>query len=397
MQDMALRQWVNRRLLIRFTSATLFSLVLVFLLSPIKRTTTSRKSYDDAILPAPRASLDALRVLPSTSPIPITNATGRGELPDKTQLSQSAAKATSSSGAVDSVPITQAVPPNKPQFHVVIAHHSEEPYWIRAWIENLRSISYVQELGIKIIIYTKSPDNDLTAIKDVSGADEAIRLPNVGREGGTYLHHILSVYDDPPKFIMFTQSYIKKGQKEKGKDTATLKPWLFDRLKTKFGSDTGFMSLDRKHDICHCGHCTDMGRDDFYPLWPQLYTMLQGTVCQQLEGHVLSFNGHFIVSRKRVVTRSRGVYEYLKELVDAPEDHWIHAEPEPKWFEVEKGKSVPSNPKFGHTLERLWHVVFNCSDPADMTDCDLKGMKAEGLGGCTCKDFPSTNLQQVPG
>lgn len=162
------------------------------------------------------------------------------------------------------------------------------------------------------------------------------------------------------------------------------------------GNDTGFMNLDRKHDICYCGHCTDMGPDDFYPLWPEIYTLLQSTVCQVLEGHLLSSNGHFIVLKRRIVAPPRWTYEYLKELVDAPEDHWRHAEPEPKWFETEKGKSVPSNPKFGHTIERLWHVLFSCSDPADMADCDLEGMKAKGTGGCTCKDFPSQNLQRVP-
>ena len=98
------------------------------------------------------------------------------------------------------------------------------------------------------------------------------------------------------------------------------------------------------------------------------------------------FNGHFIVSRKRVLARPRRIYEYLKELVDAREDNWIHSEPEPNWFEKDKGKSMPSNPKFGHTLERLWHVIFNCSNPAQLVDCDVRGMKAEGPGGCTCKD-----------
>ena len=286
------------------------------------------------------------------------------------------------------VPVSQAASSN-PQLHVVIAHHTEEPYYIRTWTENLRAIPYVQELGLRVIIYTKGPETDLTTLKEVSGAEEVFRLPNVGREGGTYLHHLLSVYDDPPQFVMVTQSYIKKAQQEKGEHTGELKPWLYDRLNTRFGRDTGFMSLDRKHDICYCGHCTDMGRDDFYPLWPQIYTMLQNTVCHELEGQVLSFNGHFIVSRNRILARPKSTYEFLRELVNAPEDHWIHAEPKPQWFEKEKGKSTPSNPKFGHTLERLWHTLFNCSDPADMIDCDLQGMKAEGSGGCTCNDIPS--------
>lgn len=278
-----------------------------------------------------------------------------------------------------------------PQLHLVIAHHDEEPFWVRRWIDSVRSISHIKELGIKVVIYTKGQETDLVTLKETTAADEVFQLPNIGREGSTYLHHLRKVHDDPPPFTMFTQAIIKKGQYLSGEiedeKVARLKDWIYDRLSEKFTSDIGFMSLDRKHDICYCGHCTDMGRDDFYPLWPQLYAILEGTVCQELEGSVLSFNGHFIVSRKRILSRPKSIYKYLKELADAPEDHWLHTEPEPEWFEKEKGKSTPDNPKFGHTLERLWHVIFNCSDPAQMVDCDVKGMKAEGPGGCTCKDI----------
>ena len=282
------------------------------------------------------------------------------------------------------VPNLEVSVTSKPQFDVVIAHHSEEPYYIKVWTDSLRSIPYMQELGMRIVIYTKG-SMELTAIKEASGADEVIQLPNTGREGGTYLYHLLSVYDDPPQFTLLAQAKLRKAQEE---GSGQMTQWLQDRLRTKFGNETGFMSMDRKHDICYCGHCTDMGRDDFYPLWSQIYTMLQGKVCQRLEGHVLSFNGNLILSRRRILDSSRGMYQYLQSLVDAPADHWIHSEPEPKWFEKDKGKSVPSNPKFGHTLERLWHTIFNCDDPEQVVDCDVKGMRTEGPGGCSCRDPP---------
>lgn len=286
--------------------------------------------------------------------------------------------------APPTLPESQIPVTTKPQLDVVIAHHSEEPYYIKVWTDSLRSIRFVQELGIRIIIYTKGSMEPL-AIKEASGADEVIQLPNVGREGGTYLHHLLSVYDDPPRFTLLAQAKLRKAQEE---GSGKMTQWLQDRLRTTFGNETGFMSMDRKHDICYCGHCTDMGRDDFYPLWPQIYSMLQGKVCQRLEGHVLSFNGHFIASRNRILARPRGIYQYLQSLVDAPADHWVHSEPEPKWFEKDKGKSIPSDPKFGHTLERLWHTIFGCDDPEKVVDCDMKGMRTEGPGGCSCTDTP---------
>lgn len=387
----------GRRLLLRYSSGAFIVILLVVLLSHTFDPTISfGDRYDHAVETtgyestassetasdttshntSSTSALIDTSIAPSSEGLPTTNA-------PKDTL------AIGPDGAVHiqapaAVPNTRTSVTPKPQLDVVIAHHSEEPYYIRVWTNSLRAVPYMQELGMRIIIYTKG-SMELAAIKEASGADEVIRLPNVGREGGTYLHHLLSIYDDPARFILFAQAKLKKGQEE---GSGEMTQWLQDRLRTKFDNETGFMSMDRKHDICYCGHCTDMGRDEFYPMWPQIYSMLQGKVCQRLEGHVLSFNGHFIVSRKRVLARSRGTYEYLQSLVDAPEDHRIHSEPEPRWFDKEKGKSIPSNPKFGHTLERLWHTIFTCDDPAKVVDCDMKGMKPEGPGGCSCKDAP---------
>lgn len=287
-----------------------------------------------------------------------------------------------------------AVPPTPisaadAKLHVVIAHYEEEPYWIRTWLDDLRSLPVVQSLGLHITIYSKGNTRNPLDIQATTAADAVIPLPNVGREGSTYLHHILTHWDNLAPFTLFTQSYLKKSQQTSGPATGHLMDWLSTRLATTLSNTTGFMSLDRKHDICYCGHCTDMGRDDFYPLWPQLYTYITGSLCQRQQGHILSFNGHFIVSRARVHARPREVYAFLRDLVDAPADYWIHSEPEPAWFEkAKKYKSKPSDPKFGHTLERLWHTLFACDRPEVVRDCDVVGMKAEGQGGCSCLDEP---------
>lgn len=374
----------RRRLLLRYSGGAFIFILLIVLLShtfePIK---SHREPYDHDVgaleyesTTSSETASDKNSLNPSSEGSPTANALEdtSAAVSDGALPVQAPAAATNSQ-----TPVTP-----KPQIDVVIAHHSEEPYYIKVWTDSLRSIRYMQELGMRIIIYTKG-SMELAAIKQASGADEVIQLPNFGREGGTYLHHLLSVYDDPPHFILFAQAKLRKAQEE---GSGEMTQWLQDRLRTKFDKNTGFMSMDRKHDICYCGHCTDMGRDDFYPMWPQIYSMLQGNVCQRLEGHVLSFNGHFIVSRKRILDRSREIYQYLQALVDAPEDHWIHSEPEPKWFEKDNGKSIPSNPKFGHTLERLWHTIFNCDDPEKVADCDMNGMKSEGPGGCSCRDAP---------
>ena len=131
----------------------------------------------------------------------------------------------------------------RPQFDVVVAHHSEEPYYIKVWTDTLRSIPFVQELGMRMVIYAKG-STDIAAIKEASGADEVVQLPNVGREGGTYLHHLLNVYDDPPQFTLFAQAKLRKAQEE---GSGEMSRWLQDRLRTRFGNETGFMSMDRRH------------------------------------------------------------------------------------------------------------------------------------------------------
>ncbi|KAF6229826.1 hypothetical protein HO173_011256 [Letharia columbiana] len=385
------RQW-----LLRYAIGTFVVILLVVLLShTFEPTKFLRESYDhdvgasgDESTPSSERVSDITSLDTSSSGLNDASiAPSSEELHTTSDLKGTSA--TVSDGVKpnkvpNAIPDSQILVTPKPQLDVVIAHHSEEPYYIKVWTDSLRSIPYMQELGMRIIIYTKG-SMELAAIKEASGADEVIQLPNVGREGGTYLHHLLSVYDDPPQFTLFAQAKLKKAQEE---GSGQMTQWLQDRLRADFGNETGFMSMDRKHDICYCGHCTDMGRDDFYPLWPQIYSILQGDVCQRLQGHVLSFNGHFIVSRKRVLARPREIYQYLQALVDASADHWIHSEPEPTWFEKDRGKSIPSNPKFGHTLERLWHTIFRCDDPAMVVDCDVKGMEAEGPGGCSCRDAP---------
>ena len=243
-------------------------------------------------------------------------------------------------------------------------------------------------------VYTKSNKTSLQNLKDSSTADLVVALPNIGREGGTYLHHILKHWENLPRYTLFTQAQLKKAQQlGSGPKAGTLDEWLVDRLSNQFvteavdGRATGFMSLDRKHDIGYCGHFTDLGnRDEFYPLWPQFFAMISGRPCAAGEPSVTSFNGHFIVSKTRILQRPRRFYEYVESLVNAGPHHWVHRERPMRFFAKRFGHSTPSNPLFGHTLERLWHVIFGCADTNQVEGCDVQEGRAEGSGGCHCMD-----------
>jgi hypothetical protein len=69
---------------------------------------------------------------------------------------------------------------------LIVARYTEDLNWLRKRPANLT-----------VTIYDKSPD--------ASGSVGAMKLPNVGREAHTYLHHIVTRYDSLAKWTVFCQ------------------------------------------------------------------------------------------------------------------------------------------------------------------------------------------------
>ena len=249
-----------------------------------------------------------------------------------------------------------------PQFHVVASHYGADPKGLDEWIAGFRTIPYIQELGLKVTIYSKDRKVNLTHLQSVTGADEVLRRPNIGRESETYLHHILQNYDTLPRFTFFTQAEpVVQFGRPAGFD---LEHHRF--LKSQFKNATGFMNLGYPHPNphlkCDCGKCAT----GYYPLLPQLHAMITREVCYTppgSDGQTIHIWGQFIASRDRIRERPRHIYEYLHRLISAPRGHWIHDEQEPaEPLRNLVHESEPSNPLFGHTLERLWPTLFGCAD-----------------------------------
>ena len=72
------------------------------------------------------------------------------------------------------------------KIQLVVARYTEDLSWLRKRPANLT-----------VTVYDKSPD--------ASGGEQAILLPNVGREAHTYLHHIISRYDSLAEWTVFCQ------------------------------------------------------------------------------------------------------------------------------------------------------------------------------------------------
>lgn len=254
----------------------------------------------------------------------------------------------------------------EPQFQLVISHYNENLYKVKEWVSALREMPFVKELGTTVTVYTKNKHANLDQIKELLDAAEVIRLPNVGREQGTYMHHINKTYDHMYPYTMFSQAGIA-GLNDTGNTSRPFTDWLDKSLRYKFTNKTKFFNLQHGGNplFCTCGNCMT----GYFPLLPQLQTLFDNKVCDSTEPKSISWLGQFIVAKERVIARPRWIYEYIGSLVDAPEDHWIHREQQPAEIKKNMGESAPDNPLFGHTVERIWPTLFNCSNEPEMEGC----------------------------
>jgi hypothetical protein len=80
--------------------------------------------------------------------------------------------------------------------HIVVARYNEDIRWLLPLKQNL-------------YIYNKGDDfePDIQSIIDSTGI-HLEKLPNVGREQHTFIHHFLKFYDSPPDFIITLQAKV---------------------------------------------------------------------------------------------------------------------------------------------------------------------------------------------
>lgn len=165
---------------------------------------------------------------------------------------------------------------------------------------------------------------------------------------------------------MFTQAAIT-GVNYTANSSRPFQKWLDTDLRYKFTNETKFFNLQHG-DLpiyCVCGRCPN----GYFPFLPQLQALFEEQICDSTDKQSISWLGQFIVAKERVIARPRWIYEYIGGLLDAPEDHWIHQEEEPATIRQTLGESVPDNPLFGHTVERIWPTLFGCTNEPDTPGC----------------------------
>jgi hypothetical protein len=230
---------------------------------------------------------------------------------------------------------------------VVISMYNEPVSSVTLLISSLQGISSLADA--RMHVYTKDPVANTTALLEATGAHRVTTLPNIGRESETYLHHILSQWDSLAKHTLFVQAEVHN------------KAELLWRLRTEYDPlQTGMLDLGFRGHSYTCKGTDQWGWSDDSGIISRVYDSIYHAECSPF---LLSYKGQFVVSASRIRGNSKEIYSYLRQALVDPES-WAHQEP------YLQGRSdAMSAPVFGYSVERLWNVLFQCSDVAMFWKC----------------------------
>lgn len=79
---------------------------------------------------------------------------------------------------------------------VVFSHYEEPVDQFQHFIDDLYARSLIPRQRTRMIVYSKGNESVIESLRSLQGVAEVVRIPNVGREGETYLTHILAHYDN---------------------------------------------------------------------------------------------------------------------------------------------------------------------------------------------------------
>ncbi|QDS76563.1 hypothetical protein FKW77_006849 [Venturia effusa] len=251
---------------------------------------------------------------------------------------------------VDSLTAAQRIRSDKPTLDIVVSHYDENLNQVATMIHDLVNLPKFHQLEVEIHFYTKNKDANLDVIRQTINTTHVKLLPNLGREGGTFVDHIILNFDRLARHTMFIQAAMHEFDHAK------------EHIRDYFGVDTGVLSLGI-YESCNCVDCTDpWDATRRFPRLEELYAALNGQFCPK--SVVLTYLGQFIASANRIRSRGLKTYTYLKKVLEADETHFIHADPKQDSFQDDV-----TNPYFGHTLERSWMVLFGCSEARLVEKC----------------------------
>ncbi|KAF2121944.1 hypothetical protein BDV96DRAFT_134442 [Lophiotrema nucula] len=265
---------------------------------------------------------------------------------------------------------------------VVISMYKEPIHDVVELIMNLKRMDSLAEA--KFHIYVKDAGADAENIQQLTGADNVTQVANIGREGETYLYHILNSWDTLAKHTVFLQADVHNPRE------------FYPRIRDYFDPErTGMLSLGFSGHTCNCESCGDaFDWHDTAGLFPKTYNRIYGnssssSSSSQCSNVLLSYKGQFIASAKRIRGIDKAIYSDLRDAFVNPES-WAHSD------EYLQGrKDTMSQPQFGYTMERMWNLLLQCSGMEIAWKCStlISGTRQGGsFEDCQCFDPMARDL-----
>ena len=263
-------------------------------------------------------------------------------------------------------------PSSRNRLDIVISTFQENTQTIHDQVEEILSLPQLSNLETKVIVYSMDKAPDLVSLAKETGADAVERIPNIGRETGAYLSHILKQWDHLADHTLFLHPEVGD----------------FDHVKARiedfFLPSTGMLSLGFGHGECSCDTCHDPWVSaSTWPQVPQIFSAVYGEICPSTN-ILLSYGSGFIVSSKRIRGTDRHIYQHLKGILESDERHWIHQDERQPDME-----DAPNTPDFGRALGKSWMIIFNCSETRLVKSCprlDIRRKPDDWDDVCQCLD-----------
>lgn len=258
---------------------------------------------------------------------------------------------------------------------IVISMYDEPFEKILETVHLVTSISSIGSSQPRLYFYAKDSQTDVKQLQDHFPSAIIQLLPNVGREGQTYLYHMISHWDDLANHTVFLQAETHNPRE------------MVPRIRDYFGADTGMLSLSFSGSTCNWDSCGDRFWQDPSGIVQSTYQRANGN--RTTDRILLSYKGQFIASAGRIRGIDRKVYEDLHELF-IDETAFVHHEPY-----LQGRKDDMSAPRFGFTMERMWSALLQCSDMDVAIKCPSL-LSRNRVGGsradCQCLD----RIEQEP-
>lgn len=219
-------------------------------------------------------------------------------------------------------------PRNTPSVEVVIARFAEDIDWVPPFL----SASPALQCATRVSVFNKGP-HGVCVPNSASHEWSVSCLPNVGREGHTYLHWILANYGHFPDVVAFLPASLPN----KKVNPASCVPLFYMRFCYSWSSIENFSldeysASDPKNRACNGESVLQLCPHRPFRAW------FQNVFNKSFEGHdqfLGSHGGAFVVYGKQIMQHPKSLYERLLSLMDGH-----------------------SNPEAGHYLERSWRYLF---------------------------------------